>query len=149
MFDAISEARRELIIVSPWLRTAAVDEELIAKLDRALKRNKQLKLYIGYGIGGQKPSPKDPKHHSESSALKRLSSLGKRHQGRVILKNIGNTHQKLVIVDDDQVMITSFNWLSFNPDPRFGVRRETGVMLENREEVRALRESLKSALGLD
>ena len=62
---------------------------------------------------------------------------------------IGNTHQKLVIVDDDQAIITSFNWLSFNPDPRFGVRRETGVMLENREEVRALRESLKSALDLD
>ena len=149
LFDAISDARRELIIVSPWLRAAAVDDELIARFDKALKRNQHLRLYIGYGIGGKGLTPQDLNHRSESSALERLTSLGKRYQGRVILKNISNTHQKLVITDSDRAMITSFNWLSFKLDPRFGVRRETGVMIENREEIMALRETLKSALGLD
>ena len=61
---------------------------------------------------------------------------------------IGNTHEKLVITDGRAAIVTSFNWLSFNPRPGRGMRRETGIRIDEREEVQRLRGALAAALGL-
>lgn len=145
--ETIEESRSEIIIVSPWLTTAAVDGELTSWIDRALQRNRALRIFIGYGIEPEKGKG-DWKARDQRDALRRLNQLGQRHRGRLKTIEIGNTHEKLVISDGRSAIVTSFNWLSFNPRPGKGVRREMGFRVDEPEEVRKLRSSLADVLGL-
>lgn len=146
--EAIEESSRELIIVSPWLTTAAVDTELISWLDRALQRRRGLRVIVGYGIEQDDRTKNDRKTRDQRGALRRLNDLGQRHKGRLRTVEIGNTHEKLVIADGRSAIVTSFNWLSFNPRPGRGVRRETGIRVDDQEEVQRLRAALVMSLGL-
>jgi hypothetical protein len=145
--EAIEESRSEVIIVSPWLTTAAVDGELTSWLDRALRRHQNLRVVIGYGIEPDQ-GKNDRKAMDQRDALRRLRQLGDRHRGRLRTVEVGNTHEKLVISDGRFAIVTSFNWLSFNPRPGKGVRREMGFRVDEREEVARLRSSLVGVLGL-
>lgn len=146
--EAIADSRHEIIIVSPWLTTAAVDGELTSWLDRALQRHRKLRVVIGYGIEQDDGRKKDRKARDQREALRRLHRLGQRHRGRLRTVEIGNTHEKLVISDGQSAIVTSFNWLSFNPRPGKGVRRETGIRVDGLDEVRRLRGELVGVLGL-
>jgi len=146
--EIIEASRHEIIIVSPWLTTAAVDTELVSWLDRALKLHPKLQIVIGYGIEQDDGKKIDHKAMDQREALSRLNKLGHRHQGRLRAVEIGNTHEKLVISDGSSAIITSFNWLSFNPRPGKGVRRERGTRVDDREEANQLRVELAGILGL-
>lgn len=146
--EAIEESHHELIIISPWLTTAAVNDELVSWLDRALQRHRDLRVFIGYGIEQDDGTKNDRKAHDQRGALRRLNGLGQRHKGRLRTVEIGNTHEKLVITDGRSAIVTSFNWLSFNPRPGKGVRRETGIRVDDREEVQRLRRAITTSLGL-
>lgn len=146
--EAIEASRREIIIVSPWLTTAAVDGELMSWLDHALQRHRELRIVIGYGIEQDDGKKNDRKSWDQRDALRRLNQLGQRHRGRLRTIEVGNTHEKLVISDVRSAIVTSFNWLSFNPRPGRGVRRETGIRVDDREEVARLRAALAGSLGL-
>lgn len=145
--EAIEESRREILIVSPWLTTAAVDGELVSWLDRALQRHRELQVVIGYGIEPDM-GRNDRKAMDQRDALRRLNQLGQRHRGRLRTVEIGNTHEKLIISDGKFAVVTSFNWLSFNPRPGKGVRREMGLRLDEPAEVGRLRSSLADVLKL-
>ena len=145
--DAIRDARKELIIVSPWLRTDAVDDELLGWLQKALERNKSLRVVVGYGIERDQ-GQQDRKARNQRAALRRLNTLGNRHKGRLRTVEIGNTHEKIVICDERYAIVTSFNFLSYNPRPGRGIRREMGVVIEDREQVRSLRGQLAGDLNL-
>ena len=146
--ELIEASRKELIIVSPWLTTAAVDGELVSWLQHALQRHRELKITIGYGIERDDGSKHDRKARDQRDALRRLNRLGSRYRGRLRTVEIGNTHEKLVISDKRRAIVTSFNWLSFNPRPGRGVRRETGIRVDEREEVVRLRSELAGSLRL-
>ncbi len=145
--DAIKDARKELIIVSPWLRTDAVDNELLGWLQNALQRNRGLRVIVGYGIERDQ-GQQDRKARNQRAALRRLNSLGNRNRGRLRTVEIGNTHEKIVICDGRYAIVTSFNFLSYNPRPGRGIRREMGVVIEDREQVQALRQQLARDLRL-
>lgn len=145
--DAIDSARTELIVVSPWLTTAAVDNELISWLSHALDRQAGLQIIVGYGIE-RDTGRRGPKEDDQREALKRLNELGQRKRGRLRTVEVGNTHEKIVIWDRRYAIITSFNWLSFNPRPSRGVRREMGYRVEEAEAVAVLRASLAAALRI-
>lgn len=144
---AIMDARKELIIVSPWLRTDAVDDELLGWLQSALQRKKGLRVVVGYGIERDQ-GQQDGKSRNQRSALRRLNSLGNRSRGRLRTVEIGNTHEKIVICDGQYAIVTSFNFLSYNPRPGRGIRREMGVVVDEREQVQGLRRQLADDLGL-
>lgn len=139
--DALLEdARRELIIVSPWLATNAVDADLLSWIEQALRRNKELRIRIGYGIeptGKTKRADRD-----QQEALKRLRQVSERNRGRIELVEIGNTHEKVVICDDRYAIVTSFNFLSFKPRPGRGIRLETGTLVEDPSAVHVLRQNV-------
>ncbi len=146
--EAIEDSRRESIIVSPRLTTVAVNDELVSWLEHALQRPRDLRVVIGYGIEQDDGNKNDPKARNQREALKRLNALGSRFRGLLRTVEVGNTHEKLVISDSRIAIITSFNWLSFNPRPGRGVRRETGIRVDERDEVRRLRDALADALEL-
>jgi hypothetical protein len=142
--DALREARRELIIISPWLATAAVDGELLGWIDQALRAQKSLRIRIGYGIepvGKAKRPARD-----QEDALRRIHKIAERSRGRLVLVEIGNTHEKIVICDESYAIVTSFNFLSFKPRPGRGVRLETGMVIEDPAAVRELRRRVSSAM---
>jgi phosphatidylserine/phosphatidylglycerophosphate/cardiolipin synthase-like enzyme len=146
--DAILEARRELIIVSPWLRTAAVDHELLAWLGTSLDRNKELRIVVGYGIERAAAAKRqDPAVRDQEEALRRLRDMGERAHGRLRVVEVGNTHEKLVICDDQYVILTSFNFLSFNPRPGKGLRREMGYRITDAAMVADVRARVGKVLA--
>lgn len=146
--ELIEGSRREIIIVSPWLTTAAVDTELVAWLDRALQSYRDLRVHIGYGIEPDDGRKNDRKAQDQRDALQRLNKLGQRYKGRLRTIEIGNTHEKVVISDGRRAIVGSFNWLSFNPRPGKGVRRERGILVDELAEVTPLRAELSGVLGL-
>ena len=145
--EAILDARRELIVVSPWLTTAAVDGELLGWLDQALKKHHDLRVVVGYGIE-QDAGQQNRKAYDQRQAIRRLNTLGNRHRGRLETIEIGHTHEKVVICDRRYAIVTSFNWLSFNPKPGKGIRRETGYRVEDPAAVEDLRRRLAPELKL-
>ena len=145
--DAIAEASSSLIIISPWLRTAAVNEEFIGWIRKALDRHKDLRVTIGYGIEGTGGKPRDAGIRDQDAALKTLRKLVQYSRGRLRIVDIGNTHEKLVICDNRYVIITSFNFLSFNPQPGRAIRREIGHRITDEKTVNQVREQILKALG--
>lgn len=143
--DALREARRELIIISPWLATAAIDGELLGWIEQALRAQRQLRIRIGYGIepvGKAKRPPRD-----QEDALRRLRKLAERSRGRLELVEIGNTHEKIVICDERYAIVTSFNFLSFKPRPGRGIRLETGMVIEDSAAVAELHRRVSRTLN--
>jgi phosphatidylserine/phosphatidylglycerophosphate/cardiolipin synthase-like enzyme len=145
--DAISDASRELIIVSPWLRTAAVDSELIGWLQTALDQKTHLRITVAYGIQKDPKAPKDPMLKNQEEAIRRLRRIGERAKGRLQVVDIGNTHEKVVICDDRYVIFTSFNFLSFNPQPGKGIRREMGYRVIDPSTVSQVKRLIATAIA--
>lgn len=133
--------------MSPWLNTHAVDDKLTSWLRHALDRHPGLQIVIGYGIE-RDTGRVTKKDADQREALRRLNDLGQQKRGRLRTHEVGNTHQKLVICDRRYAIVTSFNWLSFNPRPSRGVRMETGYRVETPADVAHLRAALAVALRL-
>jgi DNA-binding MarR family transcriptional regulator len=115
--DALSNAKERILIVSPWVRSGVVNESFVRKLEKALRRS--VFVYVGYGIGRDDESGQD---NAAVDALKRLED----RYDNLFLRNLGNTHAKILVCDSRYVVITSFNWLSFRSDQRREFRDERG-----------------------
>lgn len=137
LLEAMQTATRRLLLTSPWVRNAVVNDQFIGHLRRLAKRG--IKIHIGYGIT---PDAKD----CDSNALRRLMSLQREAPNQVKVGCLGDTHAKILIWDDHQI-VTSFNWLSFRGDQDRTYRQETGVLLKNnRAGVDALYEEQRKAI---
>jgi hypothetical protein len=117
--DALDRAKRRILIVSPWVRSAVVDDAFINRLERRLRAG--VTIHVAHGIG------KDDRG-SDPEALQRLASLQERHPGTFVLARLANSHAKILIYDDLWVS-TSFNWLSFQGDPDRTYRMEEGILV--------------------
>ncbi|QZD86727.1 hypothetical protein K3166_11015 [Qipengyuania psychrotolerans] len=123
--DAIQSSRRRLIIVSPWITPAVVDRTFMEKLKNLISSG--VKVYIGYGLGDDRNFPK---------LENQLDELAKSNKN-FTLARLGDTHAKILIKDDEYLVTTSFNWLSFRGDPRRAFREEWGMKVTIRDQVNA------------
>jgi hypothetical protein len=130
---AFKEARRRVIIMSPWLNRMAVTDPLIEKMRAALRRG--VHIVIGWGYPESKDSDK---HQRSERTLRHLRNLASDRalKGKLDLVEHGNTHKKVLIVDDQYMVVTSFNWLSYRGDPELGIRDEVGVYMELPDVIR-------------
>lgn len=122
---AVEESSRRLVIISPWITDAVVDANFLKKLAERLEHG--VEVYIGYGLG-----PED----KVSSAIRHLEALARRYPNLHFVR-LGDTHAKILIKDDDWMVTTSFNWLSFRGDPKRTFREEWGTRIAIREQVAA------------
>jgi len=120
--DAIDTAKDRLLIISPWIRRAVVNQEFIRFLKKTLDRG--VNVYIGYGLGNED----DGEKKRDADARKDLEKLMKSYD-RFFFKRTGDTHAKVLIKDHDYFIITSFNWLSFKGDPHRTFREEWGTLV--------------------
>lgn len=122
--DALDRTRSRLLIIAPWVTSSVVTGDFASKLERLAKTG--VRIHIGYGI-----VPNDTKH--DRAALDLLERLVKRYPN-FILVEIGHTHAK-VLVWDDSMVVTSFNWLSFRGDRHREYRQEEGTLINHAEYV--------------
>ena len=113
--EALAHAKSRLLIISPWIRSDVIDDNFLRLLRDRLRAGTS--VHIGWGIN-------DEGDERERTPLKKLRELAKQYD-RFILRRLGNTHAKILIWDD-HLVVTSFNWLSFRGD-RSGFRQEEGM----------------------
>lgn len=117
--SALADCQSRLLIVSPWIRAAVVDKKFISAVEGALKRG--VEMFIGYGLGFD-----DSATDRDKAAEKALLDLGARYPAFRATR-LGDTHAKVLIVDQKFVVVTSFNWLSFKGDRNRAFRDERGL----------------------
>ncbi len=115
--DAVENAKTRVMIFSPWIAPLVMDGVMLLAIRKLLDRGVQ--LHIGYGLD------EDGKH-TQKPIPKGLQDLADDYQN-FELRRFGDTHEKVLIQDDEFVALTSFNWLSFRGDPDRKLRRELGV----------------------
>ena len=119
LHEALERSERRLLIISPWIRGDVVNSSFVDEL-WALAR-KGVEIHIGYGIS------RNPIEDGDESSLRKLQRL-ENENSSVTVKHLGNTHAK-ILVSDDRLVVTSFNWLSFRGTRRRRYRQEEGVLI--------------------
>ncbi|WP_343698942.1 hypothetical protein [Caulobacter sp.] len=119
--DALENATTRVMIISPWITPVVMDAAMLSLVRKLLEKG--VRLHIGYGLdedGRQSPKP----------IPRGLQELADEYQN-FELRRFGDTHEKVLIKDDEFVALTSFNWLSFRGDPNRKLRRELGVKVSD------------------
>ncbi len=140
LLDALDNANSSVIIVSPWIKVGGLNNEIIGRIEKALQRG--VSVIIGYGISKKKDSDK--------CILRQLNCIhAKKPYGKkLLLIRLSNTHEKVLIKDNEYMVITSFNWLSFKGDPNRGFRQETGYYTESKDVIRQMKENLSNRMDI-
>lgn len=123
--DALDRTQRRLLIIAPWVRSNVVDQDFADSLQRLCRANVQ--VHVGYGI------KKNDFEGHDGDALDRLRRLADRYPN-FVLRELGHTHAK-VLVWDNTLVVTSFNWLSFRGDRHRHYRQEEGTLVNHADYV--------------
>lgn len=117
--DALTTARKRLLIVAPWVKRGVVDVDFLSALERRLRQGTVVTIAHGYGLDDR---------GSDESALRSLGNLQRRFPDLLDVARLENTHAKILVWDASWVL-TSFNWLSFKGDPARTYRMEEGTLI--------------------
>ena len=118
--EALLRSSRRLLIVSPWITSKVVNGEFEKSLTDLVKKDVEVDIIFGIK-DDQRSSPE---------AIKRLCSIAKLFPNFRFYRH-DNNHSK-ILISDDIVITTSFNWLSFRGDRDLTFRREEGTLVEGR-----------------
>ncbi|WP_435210375.1 phospholipase D-like domain-containing protein [Streptomyces sp. bgisy034] len=121
--EALTSARKRILIISPWITGAIVTTAFIGRLERRLQRG--VKVDIAYGYD-------DSENRTDPNAIRRLNNLAARYPEKLHVARLKSNHAKILFFDDAWVT-TSFNWLSFKGDPDRTYRVEEGTLIRNRK----------------
>ncbi len=140
LIDSLQNASKMVVIVSPWIKSGGLNDEVIRLIEGALQR--KTKIIIGYGIS--------KKEDSDKWILNQLEGIQKKSYGKNLqLIRLSNTHEKVLIKDDDYMVITSFNWLSFKGDPQKSFRQETGYYITSKDAIKDMKTNLSNRMGVN
>jgi hypothetical protein len=126
--EALRSSRERLLLISPWLKAGVVDDEFVGLLESALERG--VRVYLGWGMSASETESPD----ADPKVLNRLTQLASGQSG-FEFKRLGNTHAKVLLCDDRFIVVTSFNWLSFQGNPKRTFRDERGTMVSIKKHV--------------
>lgn len=124
LLDVLRTAHTRVIIITPWLKSGAVNDELIDACKSCLQRNVEIIIAFGF----DRVSDAD-----EHESLCRLRQLQKTDAGsKLRLRRLRESHAKVLLWDDSNMIVTSFNWLSFGGKVYHGKRRvEYGMLIRH------------------
>lgn len=120
--DALASAKERLLVISPWIRGDVVDDRFIGELRACARR--RVEIHIGWGIARS-----SAEEEGRSEPVEKLRKLAREFDNMTI-RHLGSTHAK-VLMWDSQLVVTSFNWLSFRADKRRGFRQEEGTLISD------------------
>lgn len=129
--SALNEAKERLVISSPWVRRTVVNNEFMSSIRKALGRG--ISVYIGIALQEQDG------HATkwDNAALADLHKLEK-SSPQFHVFNVRSTDARLLIVDRDYFVASTFSWLSHKGDPRKPFREEVGTLVTDPEIVDAV-----------
>lgn len=126
----LKNAKKHIRIQSPWVRhdTLEIYKEYIQS---ALEKG--VKITIKYGM--QKRSQKDKKEIDEE-ALTYLNELKAKYPNFSLKHDYD--HSKILICDDEFMIVGSFNWLSFGGESKGNevLRGETSTIIKNKDSIK-------------
>jgi hypothetical protein len=132
--DTLKNVQSRLVILSAFLSTDAVDSIFLSQLENALKRG--VKVWIGYGMGKHGNRQQERESSANwSRAETELQNLRKRYKDAFELRDFGDTHEKILLCDNEFVVTGSYNWLSFKANPRSKKRRQEDAMMVTNPEL--------------
>lgn len=135
---ALDDATRRLLIISPWITSGVVDHGLLQRIEATCGRGVTIHIGFGIGDGGPFGRPRDER------PIRSLRDIARRHKNFTLV-DLGNTHAKILICDDF-IVKTSFNWLSFRGDPDRTYRQEEGVLIREPVHVNEEYEHFRSII---
>jgi hypothetical protein len=139
---ALNEAKKRVLIVSPWIRYEVVDDELITRFRKLLQRG--VELWIAYGINKDGGHGRGKiKDEGDRDAERKLRRLGDDYPDLFHMTRLGDTHAKILVCDSRFSIATSYNWLSFKGDQQLEFRDERGYYVGLSEHVDELFESYR------
>ena len=109
LLQSIKDAKYTIYILSGWLSNYVIDNTLISLLDGALKRG--VDVYIGYGWEDFKGIHKDNNQALENLRKVYRNKIKYNYPGNIMVAKFPN-HQKILIVDNQYIVVGSANWLS-------------------------------------
>jgi len=142
---ALSDAQEEVVIISPWMNQRAFDEPLMRLMAQTVARG--VHIVIGYGFRSDKPDEEERRRNNIAAVKRKLGRIvGERAE--LELRDVGSTHQKILICDRQYGIIGSFNWLSYRGDIDAGYRLESSTLLRSRIDVERLGQLANRTLGI-
>jgi hypothetical protein len=128
---SLREAKSQLLIVSPWIRDSVLNRDRLEKIKRLVERG--VKVFVGYGLGEDDKPGRD----KGDNAIHFLNQLAHRHTN-LHFHELGDTHAKILLMDDSYAVIGSFNWLSFEGSAKRDFREEMSFRINKKEEIERL-----------
>ncbi|HLP92134.1 MAG TPA: hypothetical protein VK184_26530 [Nostocaceae cyanobacterium] len=111
-WDVLKSAQRQILIYSPWVSDAVVDEKFLKLLEELVNRG--VWVLIGYGIARRKEDEDRPISPEVETKLRKIKTPD--GLPGVQISWLGNSHVKEVIVDQKVHLCGSHNWLSYRGD---------------------------------
>jgi len=136
LLDVLSSSAREFTIVSPWVIVSTMERAgLLDAFKNATSRGAEINVFVDPLLN---QSQNDDGSTQLDSAKAALTEAGVR------IHEVRQLHSKIVIVDDNQLCIGSYNWLSADRKGRYA-RHETSITYTGSHlqgEIDVIKESL-------
>jgi hypothetical protein len=124
--DAMATASRRLMIVSAFLSDKIVNDKFIETLQGCLNRG--VEVWVGFGFDDKVKRGRFDWSYAEDA----LKELRRKNKKSMVLHDFKNSHEKLLIKDDEYVVVGSYNWLSFEQERWGSYRRENALLVRDR-----------------
>ncbi|MFM5979496.1 MAG: pentapeptide repeat-containing protein, partial [Sphaerospermopsis kisseleviana] len=145
LINALEQANKRLILISPWITKYAVDDKLIEKIKQLLERGCQLD--IGFGKGKKGDIRRDIKESIKKGwydAVPDLLDIQKQYPILLNLKILG-THEKCLICDNEFAVIGSYNFLTSGDTSE---EKELGTIFDCPKTIQILIEKFDNSQSL-
>lgn len=138
--DAFAEARKSIIIVSPWIRDAAIEaDRLYGPIRACVERGVAVCVLTDRDFN----LASAPEEEWDKRAERGIRLL--LHAGAAV-KIVAKHHDKQILIDDTKYAAGSFNWLSATRDERSPyLRKNVSVITTNRVFVAGRAVALRAA----
>ncbi|MEH1869494.1 MAG: hypothetical protein V7K69_31475 [Nostoc sp.] len=110
--EVLNSAKSQVIIYSPWVNQAVVDEKFLTLLQKLANRG--VWILIGYGIARRQEDEEKPISPEVEKKLRAIKTPDGLSSVKVLW--LGDSHIKEVIVDQEIHLCGSHNWLSYRGD---------------------------------
>lgn len=121
--DVMNNTQKEILIVSPWVRLAAIEHiNILPIMEMAVQKGIKVSVYTDRGL--------NTSNHNEGKRKELNNELFKimtqfKNRG-IEAQFVKKVHSKLVIKDNDLLCVGSFNWLGAQREGNY-VRHETSL----------------------
>lgn len=135
LINSLKNAQNIIVIALPYIKLNELNNEILGYIEKALQRG--INIFIGYGIDTTKDK-------SNLSVQKLLKIQRKRYGENLHLIRLKHLYEKILIKDNEYIVITTFNWVPFKEELKKGFRQEIGYYTESKDVIKKIKENLSN-----